>query len=894
VREGFRPIRRLRRARRDLDDELAFHFDETVRALVSRGWAETAAREEARRRFGDERRWRREMQRIGRAMEMRRRAAAGLAALSGNVRYAVRGLRRSPGFTLTVVFTFALGIGANATMFGILDRILLRAPAHVVEPDAVRRLVVDRLHPARGERTNFAILTYPDYRDLSRAGSFRAAAFSPRDITVGWGVEAERVAGVLATGSLFPVLGVQPAVGRFFTEAEDRLGGPQVVVLGHEYWRTRFGGDPGVVGRSIDFGHGPWEVIGVAPAGFTGADLRRVDLWLPVHQTQEAATRGTYWYEETGRGWTWLRVVGRLGADMAPAAAEAEATLLHRQGRSATVEAGHYDPEARVVATPLILARGPDAPASATVARWLGGVSLLVVLIACANVANLLLARAVRRRREVGIRLALGVSRRSLAMLLVTEGVVLALAGGAAALVFTYWTGDFMRNLLMEGVHWAGAAVGARVLVFVALLSLLAGALASLLPAWQVSRARVVDALASDSRTVAGGSRAQSALTVAQAAFSVVLLVGAGLFVRSFDRVRSLDLGFEPQRVAVAWPVFDAVPQAERDAFFAAAAERLRALPEVEAAAAGIGLPFWSGYAYQLLVPGVDSIPTLATGSPAFHAVEPDWIPAMGMRVVRGRSIQPTDVQGAPRVALVNETMARVLWPGIDALGQCMHIADMTGPCFEVVGVMRDARHSNVIEGESMQYFVPLAQRPIEDEPEVVVVRTRGEPTAALPVLRREMAELDGRVRYVDARPYREFIDPQYRSWRLGALLFTSFGALALLVAAVGLYGLLAFGVAQRTREIGIRAALGARRERIVRLVVSRSLRLVAGGLLLGLAIAALAAPRLQELLYETAARDAAVFAGVALTLLVVAVLGAVVPAWRAVRIQPQEALRVE
>jgi predicted permease len=894
VREGFRPLRRIRRFRRDLDDELAFHFDETVRGLMARGWTESAAREEARRRFGDERRWRAAMERIAQSGGVRRRVARVLGAVQSNVRYALRGMRRSPGFTATVVLTFALGIGANATMFGILDRILFRAPQHIVEPDQVRRLLVERAHPASGERVVTDRATYADYRDLSEAESFKVAGYHRALITVGHGVAAERVPGVLATAGLFPLLGVRAELGRFYTEEEDRLGGPRVVVLGHEHWRARFGGDPEALGRSIDFGHGPWEIIGVATEGFTGAELARVDLWLPLHQTREATTGGTQWYEEASRSWTWLSLVGRLDESVPAATAEAEATLLHRQGHGDAIDAGRYDPGARLLATSIVLARGPDAPAEAVVARWLGGVSLLVLLIACANVANLLLARAIRRRREVGVRLALGVSRRSLAALLVTEGVVLALAGGAVALLFTLWTGGFLRGLLLQEVDWTGGVVGVRVLVFVAVLSVLAGAASALLPAWQMGRAGVLDALASGSRAVAGGSRAQTGLTVAQAAFSVVLLVGAGLFVRSFDRARAQDLGFEPDRAAVVWPVFDGVPVAERAAYYEAAAERLRALPQVEAAGASLGLPFFSGEVRSLTIPGVDSIPTLPSGSPVFHAVEPEWLRAMGMRVVRGRMLEPGDAAGAAPVALVNQTMARVIWGGERALGQCMRIADSDGPCHEVVGIVANARHMRLVEGESMQYFIPLAQRSDADPPEVVVVRTRADPAELAPLLRQELTALDARVRYVNVRPYSEFVDPQYRAWRLGALLFTLFGALALVVAAVGMYGLLAFGVAQRTREIGIRAALGATSERIVGLVVARSMRLVAAGLAVGLALAAALAPRLEDLLFETPARDALVFGGVTVLLLVVALVGAAVPAWRAVRIQPQEALRTE
>lgn len=899
--EGVRRLFRIRGVQRDLDDELAFHLEETVADLCARGWSEAAARAEAQRRFGDERHWRREMERIDRSAEARRRWMDVLQSFAESVRYAVRGMRRAPGFTAGVVLTFALGIGANATMFGILDRILLRPPEHVVDHESVRRIAVNTLNRNTGERGPSEYLAYLDVQDFTQAGAFaKVAAYGGRELTVGRGLEAQRLETRLVTGEFFPLLGVRPALGRLFTPAETRLGGPRIAVIGHELWRRQYGSDPSAIGRTIDFGQGPWEIVGVAPKGFTGADLERVDLWLPLEQAQEALTGGTYWRES--RRWWWLRSVARLAPGVDLQEAQTEATLLHRQGRHDEIAGGDYDATVQVLATPLIVARGPDASEESVVAKWLAGVSLLVLLIACANVANLLLARSLRRRREIGIRLALGISRRRLIGQLVTESLVLAVIGGVAAVLATHWSAALVSRVLLPEIYWGDTVVGPRIATFAVVLAVLAGLVAGLIPAVQASRPDVLEALKSGARTIAGaGTRTRGVLTVVQAALSVVLLVGAGLFVRSLDRVQSLDLGMDPEPVLLAMPIFDSkLTVAEQHAFFERALERIRAIPAVSSAGVSVGLPFWSGYSFTLEIPGLDSVPRLSTGSPAFHATDPEWFAAMGLEIVRGRGFTDADWNN-PWVALVNRTMAETVWPGEDAIGQCLLTDtdsqdDIEPPCAEVIGVVENARGWNIVEEPSMQYYVPLTPEVVRNNgPETMLIRARDDdPAALIPVVQRELLDIDARLRYMKVMRYQERFDPQSRSWKLGATMFSVFGILALLVAAIGLHSLLAFSVAQRTHEFGIRAALGARRERILGLVVGQGMRLVVAGVALGLVLALLAAPRLETLLFQTSPRDPVVLVLVAAALLVVAALSCAIPAWRATRVDPQKALRSE
>jgi predicted permease len=816
------------------------------------------------------------------------------------VRLALRRIGRSPGFAAGVVLTFALGIGANATMYGIVDRMLLRPPAHIADADRVRRIWIEREDRARNTRGVNEVLGYAQFRDLLAARSFSGiAAYSGQELTVGRGEDATRLRGGLVTGKYFSVLGVRPELGRLLGESDDRVEAPRVAVLGREAWLRHYGGRPETIGSTIDFGEGPYTVVGVAPAGFTGVELSPVDLWLPLVPAGVDLNGNDEWMEH--RGWNWIELIGRLAPGVTPEAAAAEATLLHRAGESERIEAGNYDPRASIVAGPVIAGRGPTESPESLVAKWLVGISLIVLLIACANVANLLLARSIQQRREIGIRLALGSSRGRVLAQTITESLLLALLGGAAALAISLVGGAALRRAIFPNISFTGTGMEARTALVVAVLVVIAGVSSALIPALQTSRPELQESLKSGSRSAtAPGSRTRSLLTVLQAALSVLLLVGAGLFLRSLHGVRTLDLGLDARGVLLFQPVFSGTSEAVERDFYQRATERLRAIPQVEGASGDVSIPFWSSIATDLRVPGLDSLPSLPSGPPLLHEVGRDYFDVMRIRTLRGRAFEPGDVEGAPRVAVVNETMARVLWPGKDAIGGCLVIGedgeDAAGepPCTTVVGVVEDARRFELEEERGMQYYIPLEQNTREMGPLGLLIRARGDEGRAIEAVRREMLALDPMVRYANVRPLQDLIDPLARSWRLGAVVLTVFGALALLVAGIGLYSVLAFSVLQRTFELGIRAAIGASRQRLVALVLGQAFRLVGAGIALGLLLAVIAGPRLEPLLFRVSSRDPATLVFVAVALALVALLAGAWPAWRATRVDPSVALRAE
>jgi predicted permease len=831
------------------------------------------------------------------------------ALLADGLASAVRSIRRHPGFAAGIILTLGLGVGANAAMFGILDRLLLRPPAHVRDHERVMRVMVVRMFGTSVGRGSG--ITFPDYQDFTRHSGFTAVAgfYGPYEQTAGRGADARRIRVSQASASFFPLLGVAPHIGRFYDATEDRMGGPPVVVLGYEYWRRELGGDEAALGRTLPIGREDYTIVGVAPPGFTGVNLSPVDVWLPL-EISGGHMAGTEWRDS--RGIYWLQAVARLAPGAAVEAAAAGATALHRAGRREQIDAGNYPADASIELDPLIRARGPQAPASVRVARWLGAVSLSVLLIVCANVANLLLASGTRRRREVAVRLALGVSRARLVGQMVLESVVLALAGGGVALLIAVGGGRFIRVVLLPDVAFADGALGARVVVFTMLVAGLAGVAAGLGPAIQGTRDTLAGDLAAGGRGSTRRSRTRALLTILQASLSVVLLVGAGLFVRSVANVRALDLGLDVDRLVMASLEFEtalvpgsrvelnADPSAagERNELFATAMRRVASLPGVESVAA-TDSPFESLLANILVVPGLDSIPRLPGGGPYFQDVTHSYMATVGLRVLRGRDLAETDDAGAPGVALVSETMARTLWPDVDPIGRTFSMGG-TGrqpeqnPPLTVVGVVEDASRGELREDPYMVYYLPHAQRPtrllrgfyLRTEPG----RTAEVAAAAAPLLR----SLDPRIRFADVQPLREILDPQARSWTLGATMFTIFGVLALIVAAVGLYSVLAFDVAQRTRELGIRTALGAAKGRLLVTVLREGFALAGLGVALGLAIAVAVAPYARDLLFEVSPRDPVVLAVVAIALVATGVLASLLPALRATRVDPVVALRAD
>jgi predicted permease len=639
----------------------------------------------------------------------------------------------------------------------------------------------------------------------------------------------------------------------------------------------------------------------VAPRGFTSVGLTSVDLWVPLRVTA-IQLLGPGWEEYPGgRDWQWLDIIARIAPGSSIEAAQAEATAIHRTARAEDIARGGWGRDPDVIAASIIEANAPNAPSSARVAKLLAGVALLVLLIACVNVANLLLARALRQRREIAVRLALGISRRRLIGQIMLEGVMLALLGGAGALAVEHWGGGLVRHTLLPDIAWDELPADHRVLAIIIALAVLAGILSAVVPAYQIARRDVADTIRG---AAAGGitrttSRTRSALALAQTALSVVLLVGAGLFVKSLHNARTLNLGFEPDGLYYARlrMTHDAMSPEEQQLLVQRGLQSLGSIRGVTAVAAASTLPFTSRRSLAIRAEGVDSIVTPPSGGPYMHGVTSDYFRTMGLRILRGRGLAATDVMGAPNVAVIGQQMAEYLWKGQEPLGRCLYIGprDKPQPCTRVVGVAENANNLGLDDDVMLQYYLPLEQRTAGSRnPDYWLFRVTDARAETIRQIRHELTALDPRIRYADVAPYAERIEPLTRSWKLGATMFSIFGALALVVAAIGLYSVLAFDIAQRTRELGLRTALGATDGMLVRRVIGGAVGVTAIGIAIGGIVTWLLAPKVATMLFDTPARDPIVLAGVALTLIVVAVIAAAVPAWRATRVDPYVALRAE
>ncbi|HUF30509.1 MAG TPA: ABC transporter permease [Gemmatimonadaceae bacterium] len=908
IRPGIRRAFRLVLWRRDnvadrVDDEIALHLDLRAAQLERGGLSPADARAEAVRRFaagGGTATARQALVQAASHRETTMHERERLAALWQDFRHSVRGIRREPAFAVLVIVTLALGIGANASMFGILDRLLLRGPEHVVDSDRIARMYQTTVVPGIGEFTGATVgyVTYADIRNGTRAFSEVAAYTGAQEMTLGHGADAEQVRVRWVTWSYFPLLRVRPVLGRFFMEAEDRPPqGEALAVLAYGAWQRVFGGDSAVIGRDVTLGGRMYAIVGIAPESFTGHAREPTDFWLPVSARVPQPTDD--W--ATTRFAQWLEVIGRLKPGVTFDQASGEATAAHQRAYDGSVD---YEAEARLSMRPLWFdGRGQEA-LEVSVSRWLLGVSVIVLLIACANVANLLLARAVKRRREIAVRLALGIGRARLLRLLLLEGVLLAGAGGAVGVLVALWGGQFVRATLLPNVEWSGAPVDGRMLLFTAAATMLTGILVGLLPALMASRQNLTSALKEGSRQ-AGSARGgvRIGLTVAQAALSMVLLVGAGLFIQSLRNVRNLDLGIEPERVLTIRPSWLASgarspdeqesENRRRNDVRVRALERIRAHAGVESAALTIGLPFNSRFTVRLRVSGYDSLPRLSGGGPYVQAVTSDYFATVGTRRTSGRVFTPADRAGSEPVAIVSETMARTLWPGADPIGSCLFVGSDEPPCSRIVGVVRDTHRDALREDPAMQYYIPFGQeRGIGGT--TLLVRPRGVPMAAAESMRAEVRAADPTLGYIHVETLQERIDPQVRPWRLGATMFGIFGALALLVAAVGLYSVMSYTAAQRSHEMGVRMALGAEARDIRRLILRAGVGTAAAGVAIGAMLAWMGGRFVEELLFGTSARNGMVFGAVASCLMIVAVAASLIPARRATRVNPVVALRAE
>jgi predicted permease len=666
--------------------------------------------------------------------------------------------------------------------------------------------------------------------------------------------------------------------------------------------------DPSVVGRTLPIGPFAYTVIGVAPPGFAGADLEEPDLWLPIQQAAPLLSGAD---ALRNRGWYWLSILARLAPGVSPAAAAAEANLTYR--RVAAASDRPSDTLSTVLLGPIQAARGPDMSSDARVALWIGLVALAVLLVACANVANLLLARGMRRRAEVAVRAGLGASRGGLVRQLMVESLVLALGGAVAGLFVALWGGAAVRTFLLPEGAAAGSLVDPRVLGFTAAAAVAVAALAGGAPAWQASRVDLASALRSGARDVAAGRRLlRSLLLATQVALTLVLLVGGGLFVRSLHHAETLDYGFDVQHLlgasvdlrgggegAVQITRNDAGPGGEvvdaQSALYLRLAERLSREPAVAGVAATAGSPFQSVYAVRVRASGRDSLPRVASGGPYVVVVTPGYFATMGTRILRGRGFTETDARGAPPVTVVSRTFARLVWPNRAAIGECLFLgASGDSTCVQVVGVAADARESDVTGDAPLLYYVPFAQHLARLPLDGLLIRTRGPADAVQGEIQHALQTAVPGLPYVSVQSLLDRVEPQWRSWRLGATMLSVFGLLALAIASLGLYGVTAYGVAQRTREIGVRIALGAAGTSVVRLAVGEAMQATAIGGAVGLVIALGLARAVSSLLFGVKPLDPASLGGGLAVLLAVAAVAAYLPARRAAAIDPMEALRTE
>ncbi len=822
-----------------------------------------------------------------------------LDVLAQEARQALRRLRQTPGFSLTVVLTLALGIGANTAMFDVVDRLIFRPLPYLHDPGSVHRVYWqwDRM----GSTVTTMSTQYARYLDLDRwSSSFaRVAAVAEMDLAVGEKSAVREVPVAAVSASFFELFDAPPALGRYFSAEEDVPPmGAEVAILAHGFWRSEYG-EAEVLGRRMTVGNMRPVIIGVAPPGFEGVNRAQAPaVYLPI--TAYAGSTGTDDAETypTMYKWGWVHVLAQRKPAVSLARAQDDATRAFR--RSWEVARGQEpslpslrDARPRAVVSAVRPGAGPDPTLEARTATWAVGMVGIVLLVACANVANLLLMRVLKSRKEAAVRRALGSGRGRAALGPLMEGLALALAGGVGALFAAGVLGAAFGGLLPSAPTGASSLIPhPRTLGVAVGLTLMVGLLVGLLPSITAGKWDLVRDLRSGPREGGGrGGRSRAVLLVSQVALSVVLLIGAALFVHSLEAVRAMPMGFDPERVVRVERIIgagsfdDSLQVSLRRTLLAAAL----ALPEVEAGAWVGSAPFVSTSSTELYVEGVDSVGAL--GLFTYQATTPDYFRTMGTRILRGRGIDEGDVEGAPPVAVVSESMAGALWPRGDVLGRCFRMRRPDAPCRTVVGVAEDIVQRTLTQDPRYHYYVPIEQyRRTWGNGMLLKLRAHG--TRSAEEVRNALQPLLPGGSYLRVRGLEEIVHRQQRSWRLGATMFLAFGMLALVVAAVGLYGAMGYDVAQRMHEMGIRVALGARAPTVLVHVLGRSARYAAMGTALG-ALVALAAGRwIQPLLFGTSATDLRILFGVAVLMLAVALAAGALPASRAARANPVSSIR--
>jgi predicted permease len=804
-----------------------------------------------------------------------------------DLQHALRSLGKNRGFATIAILSLALGIGANTTVFALLNSLLLR-PLSVPDPD--RLMAIYTLDSRTPGYFPDSYLNYEDYRDRNTVFS-SLLLYSPVGLNLTGHGEPQNIVGQIVTGNYFSTLGVHSVVGRTFLPEDDLVpGASPVVVIGHGLWTRLFGGDPQITTRTMRLNNYDFRIIGVAPPGFRGVNgLYASDLWVPMMMYRQVFTPPSAVEQRRA---LYFSVIGKLKPGVTQAQAETEMRIL---SQSLAQEYPTDNLGRRTTLMPAeeaaIAPRTRSTVASAGLV--LMTVSGLVLLIACANVANLLLARAAGRHREITVRLALGASRWQLMRHLLVESTVVSVAGGLVSLLVARWARDLLWSVRPPDFKYAGFRMDIDPQVFGYCLgvSVLTGLVFGLIPAIRATRAD----LATDLKERAGTSAAprrgwhpRSVLVMGQVAFCVVALVGAGLFVRSLWNATRVDPGFDAVHLGVvAFNISDlGYSEARGREFQRRSLEAAAAVPGILQASLSKDPPFHVGSARTVLLNGQDTMGQLTLTSVTW----PGYLRTIGTPLLRGRDFSPLDSANAPRVAIVNEAAAAHLWPGQDAVGKVIQFAGENLPV-RIVGVARNANYREIGEAPEVMIFLSLAQYYFPYT--VLYVRTSGDPDAVLGAVRTQLHTLDGNL-VVETQSIRDSIRESLWAQRVSATLLLVFGSLALLLATIGIYGVITYSVHLRQREMGLRMAVGATAGDVQRLIIGEAMRLVAIGVLVGTVIAMAAADSLKSMLFAVSDRDAVTFVLVPAILALVAVLACWLPAHRATRIDPAVTLREE
>jgi predicted permease len=874
------PWRSARQISADVDEELGFHLDMRIDALVSLGLSRDAARTQALREFGDLDDARRYIGAVDHDIEAAQRRSEIMHDLWQDIGYAIRKLRAAPAFALAAIVTLALGIGANTAIFSVVNGVLLEPLPFPQANRLVRVVYTQQGHPDVGTPMDLV-----DNR--SRATKFvgfavveGATANLVRDNN-----DAERLQGVRVSANWFTLLRARPIVGRFFAENDDQPGAQNVVVLSEQLWRRDFSADPNVAGKLVRINATPFTVIGVA-----SAEQRypvTAELWLPKRFTAQELNDGS-------RGARWLGLLARVKDDATVADASAEVRQISEAMEKRFPEV-FRERRASLVTVQTYLTGDMRKP----LFIMLGSVAL-VLLIACANVANLLLVRSTAREGEMAVRTALGAGRGRLVRQLLTESVLLSLAGAALGLLVAKFGMHEMLSRAPATLPLVNTvSIDGRTLALTAIVALVTGIVFGILPAMQAGKHDLATALragARGARSRPSAHRAKQAIVVTEVALAVTLLTGAGLLLHSFVKLLSVDTGFQPEgvismKVVLPGRAYDST--ATRN-FIRAVEERARALPGAKNVALSNFIPLdGASYGFTFTIRGRPPLRSSDEPSTEVRQVTPDFFATLGMPVLRGRSISDADQPGTTKVLVINQSLAKKFFPDSDPVGQSMSIGwgeDSSGALRQIVGVVGDVRSSALSDAPEPTVYVPIAQVPYSGLS--ILVRSNASPATLAAPLRAIVREIDHEIPVYSVQTMEERVANSVGREKFYAMLIAIFAAVALVLSAVGLYGVIAYAVSQRTHEVGVRVALGATGDRITRMVVGEGLRLTAAGVVLGIAGSLLAGRLIATLLFGVTTVDPVTLAGVIGVLAIVAMLASWLPARRAARIDPLIAIR--